>query len=41
MAKTIDKKELWVRSDLRIIFAIEDNQTVDETIETLDKILRN
>lgn len=24
MAKTVDKKEVWVRSDLRIIFACSD-----------------
>ena len=24
MAKKIDKKEVWVRSDLRLIFALED-----------------
>lgn len=25
MAKTIDKKEFWVKSDLRLIFAFEDS----------------
>ncbi len=39
MAKTVDKKDLWVRSDLRLIFSLEDSQIVDETIESLDKIL--
>jgi hypothetical protein len=24
MAKTIDKKEVWAKSDLRLIFSIED-----------------
>jgi hypothetical protein len=33
MAKELDKKELWVRSDLRLIFSIEDSQVIDETIE--------
>ncbi len=41
MAKTVDKKELWVRSDLRLIFAFDDTQIVDETIETLEKILKH
>ena len=41
MAKTVDKKEVWVRSDLRIIFAFDDTQIVDETIEQLEKILKN
>ena len=31
LAKTFDKKD-WVRSDLRLIFAMEDTQIVDETI---------
>lgn len=39
MGKVLDKKELWVRSDLRLIFAIEDSQAVDETIEMLNKII--
>lgn len=41
MAKTIDKKECFVKTDLRLIFAINDNQLVDETIETLTRILQN
>lgn len=40
MAKTIDKRE-WVRSDLRIILAIEDSQLADEMIENLERILAN
>jgi len=39
MAKTLDKKEMWVKSDLRLIFAIDDSQTLDEVIEQLNKIL--
>jgi hypothetical protein len=39
MAKTIDKKEVWAKSDLRLIFSIEDPQTVDEIIESLDSIV--
>jgi hypothetical protein len=39
LSKTIDKKEMWVRSDLRLIIAIEDPQLVDEAIETLNNIL--
>ena len=41
MAKTVDKKELWVKSDLRLIFAVEDAQHADETIEKLEKIIGN
>ena len=26
MGKALDKKEMWVRSDLRLIFAVEDPQ---------------
>jgi hypothetical protein len=33
MAKTLDKKELWIKSDLRLIFAVDDTQTCDEIIE--------
>ncbi|CDW72924.1 UNKNOWN [Stylonychia lemnae] len=39
LSKAIDKKETWVRSDLRLIFAIEDSQLVDEAIETLQGII--
>ena len=39
LAKEIDKKEVWVKSDLRLIFSIEDSQAIDETTETLNKIL--
>ena len=41
MAKELDKKELWVRNDLRLIFAFDDTQIVDETIEQLEKIVAN
>ncbi len=41
MAKEIDKKEAWVRSDMRLIFALEDSQILDESIEQLNKILRS
>lgn len=39
MAKTLDKKELWVKTDLRLIFSVEDSQTVDETLEQLNMII--
>jgi hypothetical protein len=39
MAKTLDKKELWIKSDLRLIFAVDDTQTCDEIIEQLNKII--
>lgn len=35
MAKTLDKKELWVKSDLRLIFSVADAQSTDEVIEAL------
>lgn len=42
MAQQLDKKELgWVRSDMRLIFALDDTQIVDEGIEKLNKILNN
>jgi hypothetical protein len=41
MAKTLDKKDVWVKSDLRIIFSLDDTQIVDETVEALTKILGN
>ena len=41
MSKTIDKKDVWVRSDLRIMFAFDDTQIVDETIEKMEAILKN
>ena len=41
MAKTMDKKDMWIRSDLRLIFSIEDSQIIDETIETLNKIIEH
>ena len=41
MAQTLDKKELWVRSDLRLIFSQGDNQVTDESIEQMIKILQN
>ena len=41
MSKEIDKREVWVRSDLRLIFALDDGQIVDESIEQLNKILKN
>jgi hypothetical protein len=40
MAKQVDKNE-WIKSDLRLIFALEDTQVVDESIEQLTKILKN
>jgi hypothetical protein len=39
MVPEFDKKEYWVRSDLRLIFAIEDSQIIDETIENINRIL--
>lgn len=39
MAKNQDKKEIWMRNDQRLIFAIEDKQILDESIEQLNKIL--
>eukprot|EP00347_Sterkiella_histriomuscorum_P017562 403348860 len=39
LSKAIDKKEMWVKSDMRLIFAIEDSQLVDEAIEALNNIL--
>lgn len=39
LGKEIDKKEVWVKSDLRLIFSIEDSQAIDETLETLNRIL--
>ncbi len=39
LSKTIDKKDVWVRSDLRLIFSIEDSQVIDETTENLNRIL--
>ena len=39
MGKTLDKKEVWVRSDLRLIFALDDGQVLDESIEQLNKII--
>lgn len=41
MAKTVDKKDLWAKSDLRIMFSLGDPQIADETIETLDSIVSN
>lgn len=41
MAKNIDKKEMWIRNDLRLIFSLEDKQIVDESLEQLNKILKN
>jgi hypothetical protein len=40
MAKTIDKNEVWVKSDLRLIFALDDSQFVDETIENLTRVFQ-
>ena len=39
MAKTLDKKELWVKSDLRLIFSVADAQSTDEVIEALTNIV--
>lgn len=39
MAKTLDKKDFWVKSDSRLIFALDDPQLTDEAIEQLNKIL--
>jgi len=41
LAKNLDKREVWTRSDLRLIFAVDDCQILDESIEQLNKILRN
>ena len=41
LGKTLDKKEVWVRSDLRLIFSVEDPQQVDESIEQLNNIIKN
>jgi hypothetical protein len=41
MAKNFDKKEMWIRSDLRLIFSLTDTQIIDESIEQLTKILQN
>lgn len=41
MAKEIDKSEVWVRSDQRLIFALEDTQLVDEVVENLTNIVQN
>jgi hypothetical protein len=41
MSKGIDKKEMWIKNDLRLIFAFEDSQIVEESIEQLNKILKN
>lgn len=41
MAKNLDKKEVWVRSDLRLIFALEDTQQVEECIEQFEKIIKS
>ena len=40
MSKTLDKNEVWLRSDLRLTFALEDTQLVDEAMEALTKILQ-
>jgi len=39
MAAVLDKKELWVRSDLRLIFGHEDSTLLEEHIQDLQKIL--
>lgn len=41
MGKNINKKDLWVRSDLRLIFSLADAQEVEELIEGFNKIVRN
>jgi hypothetical protein len=41
MSKDFDKKENWVKSDLRLIFTLADSQIVDESIEQLNRILKN
>ncbi len=39
LAKSIDKKEIWVRSDQRLIFTDPDTQFVDEILEQLANII--
>ena len=41
MAKQIDKKETWIKSDQRLIFALEGVMRADEVIEKLNVIVRN
>jgi hypothetical protein len=41
MSKDFDKKENWVKNDLRLIFTLADSQIVDEAIEQFNRILKN
>jgi len=41
MGKNLNKKEVWVRSDLRLIFSLPDGQEVEEMIENFNRIVHN
>ena len=38
LAKEVDKKEFF-KSDMRLIFALDDSQLTDEALESLNKII--